>query len=346
VKYAYKKTMSSFEILENSFGGSFPSAIELEAPPNISVTIAEGNFIQNLIIALGCIKQFRTLHSFAVCKFKTLYKKSSAVTADTNLMETSFINIVSHIVAFCTFPRAICGVFKKSEYEPYGETSSFMKNHIYLYSKNIQKIGINVNQVIGHENIHILQIHNGDLDIAKRVLDKERVNRYCELNLRANIEHQSKIKYLLSKVEIEARVHELVSGFYIITQHLPINRKEFLVCLLSSDEIVENLIIIIHTQYSKSKILMDLLSEIKKYSVVMSIDYPVAIRTDLLSDITGILMNINSSQQLFNFISFELPSYYCNVLKLYGSNSASSKLQNEINKERQIHDLNSNREEN
>lgn len=336
--------MSSFAIIENSFGGAFPSTIELETPPNITVRIVEDSLLQNLIKILGCGSLFKDLYSNGTNNIKKSLLKEFTVNNEVNVIKFYFITMFSYLASFFVncwiFPKTLKRLISKSSFDIYGYISPIKKNYIYLSSKKINKDNCDVNKTISHENIHILQTHIGDLDMDKRLMDKERVNQYCELYLNAKVEHQSIIKYLLSKVEIEARVHELVSAFYVETNNFPLTRKEFIVCLLYSNDILEDLSIHIQRYHSNHKNTVDLLDEINEQAAAMSIHSPVSISTHATVDFICILNTISSSDELFNFISFELPTYYCNVLKLYGSKSASSKLQSEINEDRQLYCFN------
>lgn len=320
--------MSSFEILENSFGGSFPSTIKLEEPPKLTVKIVEDSFIQKLIIILSGRKQFKQLKN--------------------ELLEQSPDTKVLKVILPIIFPFIVLKIIKtllgRSPYEQQGYVSPFKKNTIYIISRNVDDI----NKIISHENIHVLQGHHGDLDMDKRRMDIERVDNYCKHYSSCHPDEQHLIRYLFSKAEIEARVHELVSAFYISTRQFPLSRKEFLVCLLYSNDILHGLdtklkLFSLGSQKelcrSNPKNMLDLLAEIKKHANAMSISSPITISTHVTVDFLVILNTIIEPDELFNFISFELPSYYCNVLKLYGSKSASSKLQNEINKERELYKL-------
>lgn len=331
--------MTSFEILENSFGGSFPEVIQLENPPNLTVKIVEDSFLQDVIIFLSCFKQFRRLYSGLYKNVKKPLFGLFDETQDINFVKNTFIILISAIITVIFFPKFLISVLKQSPHDFYGFISAIKKNYIYLVSKNIIRDNADVNQVLSHENIHILQFKNGDLEIDKRILDIDRVNSYCDLYSNAKVKHQAIVKYLLSKIEIEARVHELVSAFYVETQHFPQTRKEFLVCLLYSNDILKDLSQNIQCYHSDSTKLLDLLVEIKNEAADMKISSPIRVSTHATVDFTCILNIINNSDELFNFINFELPTYYSNILKLYGSNSANSKLQNEIEQERKQYDL-------
>lgn len=337
MKCTYKKRISSFEILENSFGGSFPSTIKLENPPKLTVKIVEDSFIQKLIIILSGRKQFKDIYSLS---WKQLKNELLDQFPDTKVLKV----ILSIIFPFIALKKIIKTFLGRSPYESYGYVSPFKKNTIYIISKNVQ----NINKIISHENIHVLQAAHGELDMDKRAMEIERVDNYCKLHTNYNVSHASFIKYLLDKNEVEARVHELVSAFYISTNQFPISRKEFLVCLLYSNGILDGLDRKVEIFSLKSQLqfcrttpknILDLLSEIKNHAIVMSVPSPITISTHVTADFSCIFSAINGPEELFNFISFELPTYYCNVLKLYGSKSASLKLQNEISKERERYDL-------
>jgi hypothetical protein len=327
--------MSSFEILENSFGGSFPSTIKLEEPPKLTVKIVEDSFIQKLIIILSGRKQLKDIYSLSREQVKNELLEQSP---DAKVLKV----LIPIIFPFIALKKIIKTFLGRSPYEPYGYVSPFKKNTIYIISNHVHDI----NKTISHENIHVLQGHHGDLDMDKRRMDIERVDNYCKHYTSHPDNEQYFIRYLFSKVEIEARVHELVSAFYISTRQLPLSRNEFLVCLLYSNDILHSLdtkleLFSLQSQLqfcrSNPKNILDLLSEIKKHAIVMSIPSPITISTHVTTDFSCILNTINGPEALFNFISFELPTYYCNVLKLYGSKSASAKLQNEINKERELY---------
>lgn len=339
--------MTSFEILENSFGGSFPSSIKLETPPKLPVRILEDSCIQKIIHLLSSRKQYRYLYSLALKQSKNELMEQYADTKERSVLKIvlSILPIMTWLVTFKTvFERYL----RPSPHEMHGYVSPIKKNNIYLFSHKIKSTGADVNQVISHENIHVLQASHGELDMVQRAMDIERVNKYCELHTNYNAKHESHVKYLFNKLEVEARVHELVSAFYISTHQFPLSRKEFLVCLLYSNGILEELDTIIEIfslqaqlQHCRAtpKNILDLLAEIKKHAVVMSIPSPITTSTHVTDDFSVILNMINGPDELFNFISFKLPTYYCNVLKLYGSKSDRIKMQNEINKERKRYDL-------
>lgn len=332
--------MSSFEILENSFGGSFPSTIKLEEPPKLTVKIVEDSFIQKLIRILSGRKQFKDIYSLSRKQFKNELLEQSPVPKVLKV-------ILTIIFPFIAFKNTIKTVLERSPYDQHGYVSPLKKNTIYIVSRNVDDI----NKTISHENIHILQGHHGDLDMDKRLMDIERVDNYCKHYCSCHPEQQHLIRYYFGKAEIEARVHELVSAFYISTRQFPLSRKEFLVCLLYSNDMLHYLdgkdqkleLFSLRSRKklcrSNTKNMLDLLAEIKKHANAMSIYSPITISTHVTVEFWVILNTIIEPDELFNFISFELPSYYCNVLKLYGSKSASSKLQNEINKERELYKL-------
>ncbi len=181
-----------------------------------------------------------------------------------------------------------------------------------------------------------MQTHRGDLKSSTRSIDIERVNQYCKRYTKVKAEYQLFIRYLLSKAEVEARVHEIVSAFYTATGKFPCTRKEFIVCLVYSNDVLKNLSLKLQDNPSESKKILSLLEEIEVVAADMSIHSSVKTLTKASSDFCVIFFAINSFEKLFNFISYELPIYYCNVLKLYGSESFSSKLESEINHEREL----------
>ena len=243
------------------------------------------------------------------------------------------INILSHIGALFIYLRLFAGQFEKPHDYEYGRTSPFTKNRIYLISKNIHRESKDVYKTISHENIHILQCHNGDFDFENRLIERQRAKQYCKEYLRSDIKSDGYLEYLLEKVEVEARVHELVSAFYIETQHFPISRKDFLVCLFYSNDVLEHLHLTLEKYHPKSKKVSSLLNDISKLAITHSITSPINTTTDATVDFSVIFNSLNNTDQLFDFINFELPRYFCNVLKLYGDRSISAKLQIEINKE-------------
>ena len=347
MKATYKKKTTSFEILENSFGGSFPSSIKLEAPPKLPVRIVEDSFIQKIIQLLSSRKQFRYLYSLTFKQSKNKLMEQYADTKELYVLKI-VLSILPVLAWSVTFKKLFEMLLRQSPHEMHGYVSPIKKNNIYLFSHKIKSTGADVNQVISHENIHVLQASHGELDMVQRAMDIERVNKYCELHTNYNAKRESHVKYLFNKLEVEARVHELVSAFYISSRQFPLSRKEFIVCLLYSNTILEDIestVEIFRLQWMKQrgssdpKNLLNLLAEIKKYAIGMSITSPIKISTHCTVDLALMLNTINCPDELFNFISFKLPHYYCNVLKLYGAISASSKLQDEINKDRQIYDL-------
>lgn len=346
MKCTYKKKTSSFEILENCFGGSFPSALKLETPPKLTVEIVEDSIIQRLIDFLSSKKQFKFMYNLALRQINSDILDEYSESKHLNLIKKCVTVIFPIIGGFLIFLKLIRSIITPLEIESYGHVSARRENTIIVVSNNIMKANLDINMIIGHENIHILQMDHGDVDLDKRLVEKERVKNYCELY---DIKAHDHIKYLFDRAEVEARVHGLVSSFYISTGKLPLSRKEFLVCLLYSNDILSllnkklelfSLRAQLKPSLSEPKNTLELLAEIKEYAATMSITSPIAISTQLTSEFFEIICAINNSDEFFNFISFELPRYYSNVLRLYGSKSASSKLLAEINKERELYDSN------
>jgi hypothetical protein len=333
VKLTYKKNASCLEILENSYGGAFPSALTLEAPPNISIKIREESFIQFLFKCLGILRGFRVMY----CHSLRLMSEFAVSASNTGGFKNKYlISTLSHIAAIFIYLRLFGGQFEKPHDYEYGRTSPFTKNRIYLISKNIYRENKDVYKTISHENIHILQCHNGDFDFENRLFERQRAKQYCRKYLRSDIKSDGYLEYLFEKVEVEARVHELVSAFYIETQFFPVTREELLVCLFYSNDVLEHLHLTLGKYHPKSKTILSLLNDISDKAIAYSISSPIKTSTDATVDFSVIFNSINNTDQLFDFIKFELPRYFCNVLNLYGARSISLKLQNEIIKEREI----------
>ena len=351
--------MTSLEILENSFGGSIPLTIKLESPPQLTVRILEDSFIQKPIRFLSSLKYIKKTYSYLL---ELAMQAEELERFQKELSGTKYLYVISFLVKMVfhfTFPIIFIKHFTKtwltpSDFDILGYVSPVMKNNIYLKSKNIQRDSKAVEEVISHENIHVLQSSHGEFDFDKRRIENERVDDFYEQHVNGNVKREKYFKYLFNRLEVEARIHELVSAFYTTTHQIPLSRKEFLVCLLYSNGLLDRLdsnleIFSLKAQLqrcrSTPKDILDLLDEIKKHAIVMSIPFPISIPTKVTSEFFLLLNAINGPNELFNFISFELPTYYCNVLKLYGSESASSNLQNEIDKERELHNLKSTRKD-
>jgi len=342
-----KKKISSFEIIENSFGGSFPSCVKLETQPDLTVNILEDTFTQDIIKLLSCKDAIRNIYKHQQNTDNTLkvdhqrlLEETSETKLGTKLANFLYKSALPAIVHVFLFVKFIPIIFKPDDFELLAHVSPIMKNNIYLKSKVIQESGRDIDQVISHENIHVLQYQGGSFDIAKAVKDKERVDTYIKHYLNDGTKKRHRyFQYIFSKVEIEARVNELVCAFYISTTRMPLSQKDFLVCLIFSNDILDFLNSSKQFGASMPQNILNLLDEIKEHAAVMSITSPIVTPTPVTLDFKLILMAFNDPEELFKFISFELPSYYCNVLKLYGSESVSSKIQNEINQERELFGL-------
>ena len=217
--------MTSLEIIENSFGGSIPITIKLESPPQLTVRILEDSFIQKTIQFLSSLKGIKKKYSYLLEPAKTMQAEELE-----------------------RFQKELSGTkyFTKtwltpSEFDSQGYVSPVMKNNIYLKSKNIQGSSRAVEEIIGHENIHVLQANQGELDFDKRSIESKRVDDFYEQHVNCNIEREKSFKYLFNRLEVEARIHELVSAFYTETHQIPLSRKEFLVCLLYSNGLLDRL---------------------------------------------------------------------------------------------------------
>ena len=78
------------------------------------------------------------------------------------------------------------------------------------------------------------------------------------------------------------------------------------------------------------------LDEVKINAEKISIFEPVQTSTYSTLDFCDIFNDINTMQELIDFISYGLPTYYANVLKLYGCITASEKLHRQINEDRKL----------
>lgn len=325
MKGFHKQKISSFQIIKNSYGGELPAGLESDHPPKTVITVTDFTKWQSFLLFFLSLINIQIIAIF----FSSITKQIKTHDLLAIIFYPLFILISPYI--FVKFAKKTSS---KSKFETLGFISPVRSKRIYVSVDLIKEMNIEISDVISHENIHCLQYLCGDLSHKNRMIDKERVQNYCKIHMNTEEQYKPKMCYLLSKVEIEARVHELVSTFYTKTNEVILTRENFIVSLIYSNDVFDTLNSM--SSYDKSQKMPKFLDEVKINAEKISIFEPVQTSTYSTLDFCDIFNDINTMQELIDFISYGLPTYYANVLKLYGCITASEKLHRQINEDRKL----------
>ncbi len=158
--------------------------------------------------------------------------------------------------------------------------------------------------LVSHEHLHLLQhryIPNHFVLNPAAVLSEKLANNAGALEL-------------LSRVEMEARLHELVLSYYRVSGRLPVTVQEFLALLCGCETpgfaVIEALLE--YAAYPKNVV-------------------PYTVRDGLFAkDMDKILSAISTLHLRYRFVSEVLPVMYSNLLQYYGDDIHSAAIRVEI----------------
>jgi hypothetical protein len=191
---------------------------------------------------------------------------------------------------------------RKDEYEIVIKTGSIAKNRLDEAS------------MISHEHIHLLQHKEVYITAYSRVVtwpDDQLFTESAQAN--ANL---TRLKYILERHEVEARLHELVVSFYRTHKNLPLNVPHFLALLAASNQLgwlVSGLLTLANIQ----------------------IDPPFIefVERDMMQakDLEMVMLSM-PDELVVRFITEVLPVMYGNLLKYYGDDAVSRNFLSQISR--------------
>lgn len=192
--------------------------------------------------------------------------------------------------------------FRKDEFE------------IVINMRSVEKYGRDVASVITHEHIHLIQ------NKEKYITNYSREVSFSDEQLFTKTAQSNKIlprlKYILERHEVEARLNEIVVSFYRTHNNLPLSISGFFALLAASKKL----------GWLVSKSLT--LSNVK-------IGSPFAefVERDKIqaADLELVLLNMHVEHMLL-FITEVLPVMYGNLLKYYGNDALSHNFMSQISR--------------
>lgn len=160
----------------------------------------------------------------------------------------------------------------------------------------------NVDPLISHEHIHLLQHRNSE---------KHSKNIKCPELLFSDKDKDDKyLLYLMEKDEIEARLHEIVISYYRIKRELPLEIEGFLELLSGSDQCGW---LVVEALASRG---IDTKNDLIKYR-----------ERDIMfaNNVANILVRIENLDLRYRFIAEVLAVMYGNLINYYGDEKSSRK---------------------
>lgn len=309
MKLKIRKTHSSKLIIKDSFGGKFPSNFVWD----------DDNDFKVKLIQEGVLGSIYKIGSF-ILKLPSLFIQFEKI-AFKDKKRTGFIFLLYKLLAFLMFPFFIFSSFKVLISPNRFETAAFI-NLVAPKVIFISKGSFDVEypefiDTLSHEVIHLLQMKHGDFDINVRAEDIKRVNIFCNNYGRAKRENLKLFsRYVFSKVEIEAHLHNLISNFYKKTGVFPTSKRGFLTMLMSIHEVWD----VISTNISNPVFLEP---NIREYTLGYSfyelgLNERVLLENDSTSIFIYMLNDIKDIDCLLKLFDKTLPAHYMNLLQLYG----------------------------
>lgn len=183
------------------------------------------------------------------------------------------------------------------------------KQGLILIGDRFKRFNRNIEPLISHEHLHFLQHVDGDtFNDSPRNLDKILPEKHQELR---------EILYVLTKTEVEARLHEIVLSYYRIHKHLPLTITEFYILLAKNSQLkdyIKNFVKFLNIEVDES------------YREYSSRD------PELADDIRKIFRVFNDLGIEFRFVTEVLTVMYGNLIRYYGDHEASNALQSRISR--------------
>lgn len=188
-----------------------------------------------------------------------------------------------------------------------------LDSEINLNIKLIKKSKANLESIISHEHLHLLQNQNR----AKGDITEEQNIFLSKAEILIKDTSDSHLKYLLGRNECEARLHEMMLSFYRKNTTLPTTYNEFLGALLCCDTLCGFFKKVFIKENSKEEYPQYEQFKIRDESTMDDfIDIIIGIKDDLLVK--------------ERFAKEVLPVMYSSLLLYYGDTTASKKMLDSI----------------
>lgn len=179
-----------------------------------------------------------------------------------------------------------------------------LKNEVNIVNKSVKKANINLESVVSHEHLHLLQQLEGvmyDNEIQKK-------DFFDRVRLIIESENSEYILYLSQRHEVEARLHEMVLSFYRHHGLMPLSYEEFMGFLLANEKLQQIL------KHDKN---INCFSRYESYAVR---------EEEAVSELFIILFVIKDTLVISRFVKEVLSVMYSNLLHYYGDEAASKKM--------------------
>lgn len=262
-------------------------------------------------------KSTKTAYSKFKLSFETLSNPIKICTLILFIILSPFLIIYSIIKITGIIYKIILGSISSAGHE---NLAGFyingigLDNEINIKTKNIIKYNIDINYVISHEHLHLLQCKLGHQFISRLT---EPFYLVRVLNILEKNDNKI-LNYLLMQHECEARLHEMVLSFYRQNGFLPTSYNEFIGLLISWTEYTTEL----KVYFRKSDERADYYPNYNEF----------LIRDERTSrEMSYILNSIKDDAEIIIRFSQEiLPVMYSNLLLYYGDELASKKMLDSI----------------
>lgn len=317
--YSEENKYSNIQIIED-FGGSYPFPLNcknLEIEFTIVKTRGIGGLYANLlslnrsIQAEKIISTYKNQFTNQLDSIKEIYKKIFLVVI---IMPILFLFAILAFFAFIFFLiyLLININYKLSKSLGYFVPNSTDERHIALKIGSI-KSKKDIEPIISHEHIHLLQYRNKKFSINKKT-QNEKCN---EILLVEELKNNSHYLYLLEQNEVEARLHEIIISYYRNKNILPLTIKGFVEILAGSN-----------------KFGLFITKTMAVYGVVIKQDIATYNERSekVAKDMEDILFAIKDIDLIYRFITEVLPVMYGNLLKYYGDDESSINFLNKIDR--------------
>jgi len=190
-----------------------------------------------------------------------------------------------------------------------------LKNTSHVVIKSGRRVHESDASIVSHEHLHLLQFRNPE---------RHRRNaRSPEKFLCEKMVADPYLLYFLEKMEVEARLHEVVLSFYRAHRRLPLTVPGFLGLLAASEQCGE------------------LVALTLKHSGVTFEHYGIYSERDSMyvKQLESIWLFIETNEIQCKFMTEVLPVMYGNLLRYYGDDTASRNYMKEIERPNFYDDL-------